>query len=361
MIKEKIKFPTQIKPDFINELRGKINEYFETKKISKFGNANMVLKSIFMVSLYLLPFIFMLTGIVQSLPIIIICWIIMGIGMAGVGMALMHDANHGSYTKNRKLNSLLGQSLYILGGFPAAWQYQHNTLHHSYTNIDGHDEDIDPMGLLRFSPHKRLLKIHRFQYLYAWFFYGLMTLSWTLGKEFQQLYKYKKMGAFLSNHNSYNQLYIKLLITKLLYYIVFLVIPIIVLPVSWYWVVLSFLAMHFTSGFILAIIFQTAHVITTTEFPLPDANGNMENNWAIHQLLTTSDFAPKSTVFSWLIGGLNYQVEHHLFPNISHVHYKKIAYLVKSTAMKYDLPYNVQPTFLMALFNHAKMLKALGR
>jgi linoleoyl-CoA desaturase len=361
MTKDKIKFPLPTKTDFINELREKVKEYFETNQISKYGNANIVLKSAFMVLLYLVPFALMLTGVVQLLPLIFLCWIIMGIGMAGIGMALMHDANHGSYSKNQKINALLAKSLYLLGGFPPNWQYQHNTLHHGFTNIDGHDEDIAPMGLLRFSPHKPLLKIHKYQYLYAWFFYGLMTLSWTTIKDFQKLYEYKKMGADLSSKNSYNQLQLKIIVSKILYYIIFLVLPLIILPVSWYWVVLAYLAMHFTSGFILSVIFQTAHVVTTSEYPLPDENGNLENNWAIHQLLTTSDFAPKSNVFSWLVGGLNYQVEHHLFPNISHVHYKNISHLVENTAIKYGLPYHVQPTFLSALNNHAQMLKLLGK
>lgn len=361
MVRDKIKFSPQINSDFIIELRKKINEYFEVNHISKYGNANMVIKSVFMVSLYLVPFALMLSGAVQSIPGIMICWIAMGMGMAGVGMAIMHDANHGTYSKNRKINKLLGQSLYLLGGFPENWQYQHNTLHHGFTNIEGYDEDIDPIGLLRFSPHKPLLKIHKYQYLYAWFFYGLMTLSWTILKDFKSLYEYKKMGDELTARNSFNQLFVKLLLTKILYYVVFLVIPLLVIPAPWYWIVLSYLVMHFTAGLLLSIIFQTAHVVTTSEYPLPDKNGNLENNWAIHQLLTTSDFAPKSRVFSWLIGGLNYQVEHHLFPNIGHVHYKNIAPIVKETAIKYGLPYHAQPTFLGALYNHAKMLKTLGK
>ena len=360
MIKEKIKFSTQIKPDFINELRAKIKEYFEIRHISKYGNANMVIKTVFMITIYLLPYILMITGIIHSFSGILFCWLIMGIGMAGVGMGLMHDANHGTYSKNTRINTLLSQSLYLLGGLPATWQYQHNTLHHGFTNIDGYDQDIDPISLLRFSPHKPLVHIHKYQYLYAWFFYGLMTLSWSISKDFQQLFNFKKMNASLIGNSSYSQLYIKLILSKILYYLVFLVIPLLILPIPWYSIVLLYLAMHFTSGFILSVIFQTAHVVTTSEYPLPDENGYIENNWAIHQLLTTSDYAPKSRIFSWLVGGLNYQIEHHLFPNISHVHYKNISYLVKETAKKYGLPYNVQPTFLLAIANHAKMLKQLG-
>ena len=170
MTKTKVKFSAQIKPEFINELRETVKAYFETNKISKYGNANMIAKTVFMVALYLAPYMLMVLGVITSLPWIFLCWIVMGIGMAGVGMAIMHDANHGSYSKNKTINMLLSKSLYLLGGFPPNWQHQHNTLHHGFTNIEGHDDDIAPIGFLRFSPHRPLLKIHKFQYLYAWFF-----------------------------------------------------------------------------------------------------------------------------------------------------------------------------------------------
>lgn len=361
MINSKIKFSVQIQPDFINELRGKVKEYFDTNKISKYGNANLVLKTIFMISLYMAPYFLMVTGVITSIPWILFSWMIMGVGMAGVGMGIMHDANHGTYSKNSRINGILSKSLYFLGGFPPNWQYQHNTLHHGFTNIEGHDDDIAPIGFLRFSPHKPLYKIHRYQYFYAWFFYGLMTLSWSTVKDFNQLYKFKEDRTALPTNKSYSQILTVMIIWKIIYYTIFLVIPLLAISISWYWIVLSYCIMHFVSGLILGVIFQSAHVVTDVEFPLPDENGNMENNWAIHQLLTTSDFAPKSRIFSWMIGGLNYQVEHHLFPNISHVHYRKISALVQKTAEKYGLPYHVQPNFFLALSSHAKMLKNLGR
>jgi linoleoyl-CoA desaturase len=276
-------------------------------------------------------------------------------------MVLMHDANHGTFSEKQGVNSLLSKSLYLLGGFPPNWQYQHNTLHHGYTNIEGHDEDIDPGGFLRFSPHKPHRNMHRYQHLYAWFLYGLMTISWVTVKDFVRLFKYKKEGVSLSSNKKHKQLLIDLSIAKILYYLVFLVIPIIVLPVAWYLTVPFFLVMHFISGLILTTIFQTAHVMPSSEYPLPDESGNMENNWAIHQLLTTSNFSPDSRILSWCVGGLNHQVEHHLFPNICHVHYKNISSIVRETAYKHNLPYHVQGNFIQALGSHFKMLKSLGR
>lgn len=361
MTPNRVKFSSQIKPDFIIELREKVKEYFEKNQISKYGNANMVLKSIFMMTLYFGPYLLMLTGLIDSIPGIIISWAVMGIGMTGVGMVLMHDANHGSYSKNQKINKFLSKSMYLLGGYPAAWRQQHNTQHHGFTNIEGHDEDIDQIGLLRFSPHKPLKKVHQFQYLYAWFFYGLSTLSWVTIKDFKKLRLYKKTNVTIVNNKSHNRLMVELIFSKILYHIVFLVLPLVFIAISWYWIVLCFLMMHFIAGVLLSAIFQTAHIMPDSTFPLPDEKGNLENSWAVHQLLTTTDYSPKSRVFSWMIGGLNYQIEHHLFPNISHVHYRHIAVLVQSTARKHNVPYYVHSNFFLALVNHVKMLKSLGK
>ncbi|MCK5028843.1 MAG: acyl-CoA desaturase [Bacteroidales bacterium] len=356
-----IRFTAQEKKEFIIELREKVADYFRVNKISEYGNFVLLFKTVFMLTLYFAPYALMLIGIINSFLGVLLSWILMGLGMAGVGMGVMHDANHRSFSKKKAVNKWMENTLYLLGGSPFTWQHQHNTLHHGYTNVDGYDEDIDPAALLRFSPHKPLLKIHKFQYIYAWFFYGLMTLLWVTTKDFKQLNRYKNEKVPLSNKLSYKQLFASLVISKVIYYVVFMIVPILILPFAWYWIVVFFIAMHFTCGFILTIIFQTAHVVPTSKYPLPDENGTMENNWAVHQLYTTSDFAPKSRFFSWFIGGLNHQVEHHLFPNISHIHYRKISTIVKEIAHKYDLPYHVQPGFLKALIEHGRMLKQLGR
>lgn len=360
MARAGLTYQTQIKNEFMTELREKVSVYFETNGISQYGNFNLVLKTVFMFLLYFSPYVLMLTGVIQSFAGVLFCWIIMGLGKAGIGMSVMHDANHKSYSSKRWVNRWMGNTLYLLGGSPVTWQYQHNTLHHGFTNIDGYDEDIDPGSLLRFSPHKPLRKMHKYQYIYAWFLYGLMTLVWVTNKDFKQLVQYKKEGALSSAVSTFKQ-WATLIVTKMLYYAAFIVVPILILPFEWYWIVVFFLVMHFTSGFILTVIFQTAHVVPSSRYPLPDDNNALDNNWAIHQLSATSDFAPQNRILSWFIGGLNYQVEHHLFPNICHVHYRKLAKMVQDAALKYNIPYYVQPTFVKALREHGRMLKILGK
>jgi len=360
MNKTNIKYSPNNKLEFVVELRGKVEAYFRDNNLSKYGNGGLVFKTVFMLALYLSPYVLMLTGVISSFIGVLACWIIMGLGKSGVGMAVMHDANHRSYSSNQKVNRWVGNTIYLLGGFPATWQHQHNTLHHGFTNIEGKDEDIDPGAFLRLSPHKPLYKIHKIQHIYAWFLYGLMTLTWISNKDFKQLSRYRKEKAPLSNKDSYNTLLVKLIIAKALYYVAFVVIPLLILPFAWYWIIVFFLAMHFTSGLILTTIFQTAHVVPTSEYPLPNGEGTLENNWAVHQLYTTSDFSPNNKILSWFIGGLNFQVEHHLFPNISHVHYKNLSEMVKQIAHKHNLPYYVQPGFFSATLQHARMLKKLG-
>jgi len=349
------------KTEFIRELRTQVDEYFKNANKSPNGDIRVLLQSAFMMALYAGPYFLMVFGIIQAPFLILISWVIMGFGMAGLGMVLMHDANHGSLSGKHTINRLMGKSLYLLGGFPPTWRQQHNTLHHGYTNIDGFDEDISPIGILRLNPHNKLRKIHRFQHIYAWLLYGLMTLSWVTMKDFKQLKNYSRKNFHLSSHKNINSLMADLILSKILYHLVFLVIPIIVLPIPWYLTVLFFIIMHFVSGVTLGTIFQAAHVVPTSDFPLPDDEGNIENNWAVHQVKTTSDFAPKNKVLSWLIGGLNFQVEHHLFPNISHVHYKRISSIVRNIAEKYSLNYHVQPDFISAIGAHYKMLKHLGK
>ncbi len=358
---KKIKFPRDGNADFIQELRKKVNEYFEANSITKYANGNMIVKTVLMLSLYLVPYALMISGKIEGVPVLVLLWSLMGLGMAGIGLSIMHDANHMAYSKNQGVNRLLGYLLNFIGGHALNWKIQHNTMHHGFTNVDGYDEDIDPGNVLRLSPHKPRLRIHRIQHIYAWFLYGLMTISWVSVKDYAQLYRYYKEGYPLAMKRSLFSLFFELIITKILYFAYILVLPLIFLPVPWWMVLILFFIMHFICGLVLTTIFQSAHVVTTSEYPLPDTNGKMDNNWAIHQLFTTADFSPRSRIFSWLVGGLNYQVEHHLFPNICHVHYRKIAAIVRETAREFNLPYHVQPSFIRAVHNHGQMLKKLGR
>ncbi len=348
-------------PDFFGSLNKRVGEYFKSNGITRHANRQMYYKTIFMLCLYFVPYALIISGVVTNLWLLILMCVIMGFGTAGIGLSVMHDANHGAYSTKPWINKLLGYSLNLIGGNALNWIVQHNVLHHTYTNIHEADEDISPRGILRMCPNSKWRFFHKFQHIYAWFFYGLLTLAWILFKDFKQIFKYSKDGMLKKQKANIRQEWIILIATKITYISYIFILPFVLLSIAWWKILLGIVICQYIAGFILAIIFQPAHVIEGSEFPLPDDNGNLENNWAIHQLHTTTNFANKSTFFSWFVGGLNYQIEHHLFPNICHVHYKKISEIVRQTAEEFGLPYKNVSTFRGAILSHARLLKELGK
>ena len=357
---KEIRFSNEKDKEFVRILRERVKEYFDTNKISRFANKTMKIKTVVMVLLYLIPFGLVVSGIFNQVWINALLWATMGFGMAGIGMGVMHDANHNSYSPNSKTNLWLGRLLYIIGGYADNWKAQHNVLHHSYTNVTGLDEDIHPGVYLRFSPHEKRYGIHKFQHFYAWILYGFMTLLWITTKDFKGMARYHKKGLLAFTKKSYPRLFMELVAHKIIYYLFTLGLPLWFSPISPVFTIIFFLMMHFICGVILGVVFQPAHVMPTSQFPLPDKNNTLEHNWVIHQLVTTTNFSPKDNLFSWFIGGLNYQVEHHLFPSICHVHYPKLSPIVQKTTEEFGLPYNTHLNYFSALKNHAKMLKHLG-
>jgi linoleoyl-CoA desaturase len=354
---------SQTNRNFTNTLKARVDAYFKTNNIEKTANAKMVIKTIAMLSIYLVPYFLMVFNVLTFSPIMIfVLYIIMGIGMAGVGFSIMHDANHGSYSKNPKVNKALSFTMYLLGGSPLNWQIQHNVLHHTFTNISGKDEDIDaPIWLLRFSPHSPHYKVHRYQYLYAWVFYSLITIMWSISKDFKQLARYEEMGLLKTKNTSYKQEIGKLIVAKLFYYSFALVIPLLFIQAPW-WIILSaYVTMHVVCGLIISVVFQLAHVVPEMNFPMPDEKGMMEDDWSVHQLKTTANFARDNKVLSWFVGGLNHQIEHHLFPHICHIHYRDISKIVKETANEFNVMYMDIPSFRQAVRLHVRELKVLGQ
>lgn len=347
------------RPDFFKTVRQRVNSYFKENNISRHANFNMKFKTGFMLTLYITPLVLMLTGVIANVWLVFLMWFLMGLGMSGIGLCIMHDANHGSYSKKRNVNRFFGFILNILGAYHINWKIQHNVLHHSFTNIEGYDEDIEQL-VMRLSPTQKRKKLHRFQVFYAPFFYGIMTLYWVVAKDFIQLAGYGKRGLISAQGLSRTNALIFMIINKLWYYGALLVLPIIFVDVAWWQTLLGFVLMHWVCGIVLAFVFQAAHVIEETNFYETDERGGVENNWAIHQMKTTANFANNSRLFSWCIGGLNYQIEHHLFPNICHVHYRKISKIVKKTAEEFNVPYYHHKTFLRALRSHFKLLNQLG-
>ena len=355
-----VRFNQSDRPEFYIELRKRVNTYFKESNISKHANLNMRFKTLFMLLLYFAPFVLMLTGVVASTWGVIIMWAIMGFGMSGIGLSVMHDANHGAYSSKQSTNNFFGYVLNFVGGYHINWKIQHNVLHHSYTNIEGHDEDIEKKGIIRFSPNQERKKFFRFQLFYAPILYSVLTLYWATFKDYDQLIRYNKKGLLKGQNVSFGAALFRIILFKIIYYAVIIALPIVVLSVSWGVVVAGFVIMQMISGLILALVFQAAHVIEDVEFYELDEKKSVENSWAIHQMKTTANFANSNSALTWFIGGLNHQIEHHLFPTICHVHYPKIAGIVKETAREFNVPYHEYNTFYGALKSHFTLLNDLG-
>jgi linoleoyl-CoA desaturase len=357
-----VRFAPKNGEGFFDTLKKNIDDYFKQNDLAHHGNAALKWKSVAMIALFFVPSILINTGVAAGNPFLFFSlWFLMGLGMTGIGCAVHHDSNHGSYSNNKRVNNIVGDIVNVVGGYDVTWRIQHNILHHTYTNIEGLDEDIDTGGLMRFSPNSKKHPLHRFQHIYGWFLYCLLTLQWVTYKDYRLLFLYNAKGLLKKEKISLRGALVELSIYKVIYFGYALVLPIMFSGMSWQYVVAGFLLLHAVAGLALSCIFQLAHVLESSEFNMPNDDRRMENSWAIHQLLNTADFSPKSKTLFWFVGGLNYQVEHHLFPHISHVHYPQISKIVKETAQQYGVPYKVMPTFVGALSEHAKMLKKMGK
>lgn len=357
-----VRFPKPENHSFDKVLKQRVSEYFDSNKLSRFGNSSLYIKAIIMLSLYAVPFFLMLFHVVSGFWPMALMYLIMGIGITGIGTGFMHDANHGAFSKNPLINKILGYSLNVAGGSAVHWKIQHNVLHHSYTNIHGKDEDINPpIDVIRISPHNKLKPIHKYQFLYAWLLYGIMTFTWITIKEFMQLNRWDKKGYIKAQGRTYWGLFLEIFLWKAAYFAYMVYVPLVYFPVSGWQLAFYIMIMHFVAGVMLGAIFQSAHVVPGTIFPIPDKDGMLKDSLAVHQLRTTADYAHDNALLNWFVGGLNFQIEHHLFPNVCHVHYKALSKIVEKTAKEFDLPYVVQPTFTKAVKNHIKILWDYGR
>jgi len=356
---QSLRFSRKDSKKFFKTLNQRVNLYFKENKIRKTGNWKLYFKTVVMFSLLIAPYVLVFTLDISLWYKLPMC-MLMGIGMAGVGMNVMHDGNHGSFSRHPWVNKLMGSSIYILAGNVFNWKVQHNVLHHTYTNIHGHDEDLEAGRILRFSKHAQWFPHHKFQHLYSVFLYGLLTINWAIFADFQQMKRYTARKLSYLNSKRHSLQWVGLVITKIIYFSIWIIIPMIFINAPWWAILIGFVAMHYTAGLILSLVFQLAHVIEDAEMPKPDNSGTMKNTWAIHQLLTTVNFSTKNRFINWFTGGLNHQIEHHIFPHISHIHYTKIGAIVKKTAQEFNLPYNEYKTTRSALFSHFRFLKQMG-
>jgi linoleoyl-CoA desaturase len=352
-----LRFEPVSSDQFLKSLRKNINQYFEDKKLSTYANTEMVIKATFLIGIWIGSYaaLMLFHGPVWTMYL---NWMFSGVTIAWVTINVGHDAIHGAFSGKDWVNRLLSHTFNFNGASAYMWSKMHNTAHHTFTNVHGYDEDVESVPLLRLSPSTKKMGVHKFQHFYSFAFYCLATISWVFAKDYVKFFK-NQVGNFGGKPHPKEE-YFWLFFYKAINYTLFLVLPLIVLPYAWYQILTGFVLMHLVSGFYLAIVFMLAHIVEDTHFPIPQQNGTLENTWAVHQMYTTADFAERSLMASYLTGGLNLQVEHHLFPNICSIHYRNLAPIVQATAKEHGVPYISYPTFGEAVASHRRFLKKLG-
>ncbi len=350
-----IQFNTKEHP-FFDALKQKVDRYFQDNQIKTSGNWKLYSKTTILFTTFFSLYALL---VFTSFPIwadILLC-LVFGVNIAAIGFNVMHDGAHGSFSSKQWVNDIMGYSLNLMGGDVNLWKVKHNQIHHSFTNIDGYDDDIDIRPLMRTTTIQPKLKMHRFQHIYSVALYCLTYVLWVFYFDFKKYFT-RKIGATPIRKFSTKN-HIIFWATKVVHFIFFLGFPIYFKGLLA--TIIGYLIVTFVCGIILSYVFQMAHVMENTEFVDPtQTNGKLEDEWAVHQIKTTSNFATKSKVVSWLTGGLNYQVEHHLFPRISHIHYPELNKLVIETCEQFGVKYNEYKTLVQALKSHVNHLRTVG-
>ncbi|NCX96533.1 MAG: acyl-CoA desaturase, partial [Chitinophagia bacterium] len=265
-----VRFAPKNGEGFYDTLKQNIDQFFKENNLPQHGSYQIMLKSVAMLAIFFIPLVCISTGITaHSTFLFYLCWAVAGMGMIGIGCSVHHDSNHGSYSDNKKLNKWVSDIVNVVGGYDVTWRIQHNILHHTYTNIEGLDEDLDASGLMRFSPHSKKTYWHRFQHLYAWPLYGLLTLLWVTLKDYRLIFIYESKGLLKKEKISVPKALLELSIYKVIYATYILILPIMFSGRQWHEVLLGFLLLHFVAGFGLSVVFQLAHVMEESEYPMP--------------------------------------------------------------------------------------------
>ena len=306
---------------------------------------------------WLATYLLILLGGLPPLVNALLC-AVWAFAIAAVGFNIMHDANHESYSSRPRVNKVLGFTAELMGISGFRWRTKHNVWHHTYTNISGLDDDVESYGTMRLSPNEPWKPLYRFQ---AWYFplvYALIGLDFFLRDFLMLLPGSSGVRRAYPRMNRVDK--VVFWSGKLFFVLLMFGLPLLFFP--WWHVLIGFFIVMLVVGFIFGIVFQCAHIMKVVSFPEPVGDPlHIENAWAMHQVEATVNFAPRNRWLSWYIGGLNYQIEHHLLPRVCHVNYPGIAPIVRATCNEYGVRYKSYETWRQALVAHVSTLRTLGR
>jgi len=351
---ERLKFA----PDngFQKELRRRVEASIREQGLKERDCPRMYFKTAVILSLFALFYVLLVFTARtwwQALPLAVL----LGLAVSEIGFNIMHDASHKAYSDRPWLNKLMAMSVDMVGGSSYVWRWKHVVFHHMYVNVHGHDTDIE-LGIFgRLCPEQPHRAAYRWQQWYLWPLYGVMTMKWHFYDDFRDVIT----GCMGVNPFPRPRGWDLVVFVggKLVFLTLAIGIPLLFHP---FWKVALFYVITIAvTGVVLAVVFQLAHAVEEADFPVPQPGfGRIRRPWAVHQVETTVDFARGDRLVSWLVGGLNFQIEHHLFPTLSHVDYPAIASVVEQTCRDFGVPYTTNPTFGAAVASHFRWLKRMG-
>lgn len=345
---------------FLHALRRQVDAYFEKTGRRRRDVPAMYFKTATILAWFFGSY-FLLLFVVTSWWLILPLSIVLGLALAAIGFNIQHDGAHQAYSERRWVNKIMALMLDLMGGSSYLWDWKHNAIHHTYTNITGHDDDIDLGFLARLAPHQRRFWFHRLQGFYLWALYGFMAIKWHFFDDFYQIAVARIGGKKIPRPKGMD---IAVFASgKLLFFSMAFVVPMLLHPVLA--VLAAYAIAAFTSGIVLSIVFQLAHCVEEAEFPMPVISESgapqMATAWAVHEVQTTVDFSRKNRLLAWFVGGLNFQIEHHLFPKICHIHYPEISVVIEDVCKEFGVRYAAHRSFFGAVASHYRWLVAMGR
>jgi len=345
---------------FILELRRRVDAYFERTGRRRRDCPQMYFKTATILAWFISAYLLLLFA-VTSWWIVAPLAVVLGVSIAAIGFNIQHDGGHKAYSDHQWVNKLMALTLDLMGGSSYLWDWKHNSIHHTFPNVEGQDDDINLGFFGRLSPRQRRLKFHRFQGIYLWLLYGFLAIKWHLIDDFYQISmgrigkhkiprpKGKDLAVFIAG---------KVVFSSLAFGIPMLLHP-------WYGVLFVYVIAAFVSGVVLSVVFQLAHCVGEAEFPVPvpvaGGGERLQTDWAVHQVQTTVDFARRNRVICWFVGGLNFQIEHHLFHKICHIHYPALSKVVEEVCREFGVRYHARNSFFSAVASHFYWLVRMGR
>ena len=340
---------------FLKTLRGRVDAHFAGRR--RCGDPRLYRKALVIAVWFAASYGLLLAS--QSVWTQLMLCVSYALAACALAFNVFHDTHHGAFSCSKRVNAVLGRlTCIVLGPARHFWWQKHHVLHHRFTNIFKWDDDVESRGYLRLSPRQPWRPKYRHQHRFFSLLYALNTLEWFFVKDFVQYFSqrvnpYQPAPAMTRNEK------LEFWLCKAAYFGGFVALPFLFLPAPR--VVVGLLLFHLVMSLSLTLVFQLAHLTETAEFPVPTGTPiTIEDEWAAHQMRTTTNFAMTNPLVNWFTGGLNFQIEHHLFPHISHTHYPDISAIVRRTAREFGLPYNTHHGFVDAVRSHYRMVRELA-